>query len=358
MPGIVVLFLFLLVCSTDVLFCQAPGGAAPAADKGTSTASSPDAGAVKPPASLDYRLGPGDQLQITLHGFDDPIHVVRVSNSGKIHLPFLRIFPVSGLTPHELEVEIANRLKQQRLIKNPQVQVTVTEFRAQPVYILGEVGLPGQYVLTETRYLLDLITMAGGVSFRSRKEAFLYRRNPNPTMPAKPGEKDAPADPGALYTVTKVDLSGLIDGKEPNLNIPLQGGDLLYVPQRVTGTFYVVGEVLKTGPLEVPEGGPLLVTRAISMAGGPTKTAKMSKGMLVRYDESGIREERPVDFVAIFKGKQPDFEVRANDVIFIPGSKFKTVGYGILGALPQMVGRAAYSSGGGGEGSGRGGSRE
>jgi polysaccharide biosynthesis/export protein len=301
----------------------------------------------------EYRLGPGDLLEIKLLGFEPEINTVRISNSGKIHLPHMGVFPVAGLTTHELEVALTQRIIERKLLKEPQALVLIREFRAQPIYILGEVGMPGQYVLHEGVSLMDLITMAGGVNDYSRDYGFLYRRKANAVLPpeAPPGEAEseqlAPSD--ALYTVIKIDLKSLKEGERLDLNVPIQGGDLFYVPEKELGIYYVVGDVLRTGPFQVPDGEPLLVTRALAMAGGPTRTAKMSQGMLVRYDPNGERREMPVDFAAIFKGKRPDFVVQPDDIIFIPGSNFKTIGYGLLGILPQMAGSAAYAGRSGGE---------
>ena len=44
-----------------------------------------------------------------------------------------------------------------------------------------------------------------------------------------------------------------------------------------------------------------------------------------------------MDFAAILKGKQPDFAVRPNDILFVPGSGAKTLGYGLLGVIPGAL---------------------
>jgi len=300
------------------------------------------------PQSREYLLGPGDVVKIAVFDMPELGKTVRVSNSGKIHLPYLGVFPIAGMTSLALERDIASRLQRQKLVKDPQVQVMIAEYRAQPVYILGEVGRPGQYVLNEKTYLMDLITMAGGVNTVARKYGFLYRRTPNPPEANEwNSDSSSPAaakkDASALYQVTKIDLTRLIEGQKLDLNIELQGGDLFHVPQLETDLFYVVGQVMRTGGFQVPTGEKLLVSRALSMAGGPGKTAKMSQGVVIRYDETGQRREIPADFAAIFKGKQPDFPVEANDIIFIPGSQIKTIGYGLLGILPSLAGHAVYS---------------
>ncbi len=67
------------------------------------------------------------------------------------------------------------------------------------------------------------------------------------------------------------------------------------------------------------------------------KTAKMNSGLLVRYDELGARQELAVNFSDIFKGKKMDFPIQSNDVIFIPGSNIRTIGYGLLAVIPGVV---------------------
>jgi len=311
--------------------------------------------------SPNYRLGPGDLLSVRVVGLEEFTQGVRVSNSGKVNLRYVGVLRVAGTTVRDLEQRVARELQQKKLIKDPHVQILVTEYHAQPVYILGEVGRPGQYMMYGELELVDLIAMAGGTMRGAREYAYLYRRHtpaPDHDFLEKGTEEDTGADSktedvllgpdettGPKYDVIKIDLSKLRTGDgtvEPNLL--LRGGDLLHVLKDETDYFYVVGDVVAPGGYEMPKGEPYLVSRALSMAGGPTRTAKMSKGMLVRFDEKGQRQEHPVDFAAIFRGKQPDFEVRPNDIIFVPGSNFKTVGYGLLGTIPRVAERASYSA--------------
>ena len=58
----------------------------------------------------------------------------------------------------------------------------------------------------------------------------------------------------------------------------------------------------------LPDSGTIPVSRALSAA-GPTSTAKMSEGIVVRYEPNGARTELPVDFLAILQGRQPDLDV-------------------------------------------------
>ena len=69
----------------------------------------------------------------------------------------------------------------------------------------------------------------------------------------------------------------------------------------------------------------------------------MSAGLLVHFNPDGTREEIKVDFKAILEGRHPDVSVRPNDIVFIPGSAGKTIGYGLLGAIPGMAGQRAVT---------------
>src|SRR5438876_1155613 len=86
-------------------------------------------------SSKDYRLGPGDLIEIVVFGVKDFDQVLRVSSSGKITLPFLGKVEVAGLTGEQLEKLLAERMAGEKLVLDPQVSVFVKEYRSQPVYV-------------------------------------------------------------------------------------------------------------------------------------------------------------------------------------------------------------------------------
>ena len=111
----------------------------------------------------------------------------------------------------------------------------------------------------------------------------------------------------------------------------------MVVPKRNVEFFYVVGDVSTRVALRCRRESLYWRVRHYPGQVGRLKTAKMSGGILVRYDENGKRQELKIDFAAILKGKQQDFGVRPNDILFIPGSGAKTLGYGLLGVIPGAV---------------------
>jgi polysaccharide export outer membrane protein len=272
----------------------------------------------------DYRIGSGDLIEIKVFGEDRLSQQARISPSGEIAMPFLGNVQASGLTQFELEEKISSLLKG-RLLQNPQVTVFIREYRSQPVFVLGAVKNPGNYQITQRLNLVDALAMAGGLDLARAGEEMIVQR------PA------AESDPNATPELIKVDLKQLLEEGNLALNLPLQGGDIIQVPERTRRFFYVIGEVHRPGVFELPPEQDTYVTQALAQAGGPMRTAKTNKGILVRFDDQGGRQEVALNIEDILKGRKSDLTVNPNDVIFVPGSTFKNIGYGLLGVIPSTV---------------------
>ena len=292
-------------------------------------------------ASRDYRIGPNDLLGIKIFGVEDLDQVVRVSSSGLISIPHLgRVF-VAGLTGGEIEERIGKALTAKELVRDPQVTVFIQEYNSQPIYVLGAVNQPGQYMLTHQLSVIDAITMAGGLDREKAGKYILVRRGKglfDSTADAK-GSEEQP--------VFRIDLKALLDEGNVSQDIPLRGGDVVQVPVRKEEVYYVIGEVTRPGAFELSPNGDdeLLASRAVGWAGGPARTAKLKDSVVLRYAD-GKREEIPLDLRAILQDGAADLQIQANDIIFIPGSKVKTFGWGLLTVLPPtMSGVAIWNSG-------------
>ncbi len=122
-------------------------------------------------------------------------------------------------------------------------------------------------------------------------------------------------------------------------NILLRAGDVVVISEETKDAFYVIGDVRNPAAVKMPglSTGKIYVSQAIAWAGGPLRTAKTSQGLLIRVGLDGVRQEFKFDYNAVIQGKQPDIEVRANDILFVPGSTSKTLAYAILGTLPQTA---------------------
>jgi len=134
-----------------------------------------------------------------------------------------------------------------------------------------------------------------------------------------------------------VNLKDLLENGKLDLNVPITGGDVVQIPERHIERFFVIGDVNRPGAYELPREEELFISQALAEAGGPMRTAKASKAVLVRWDEEGRRQELAVNVEDILKGKQPDMALHPNDVLFLPGSTAKSIGYGLLGVIPGTL---------------------
>ena len=112
----------------------------------------------------DYVLGPGDVITLIAVDADEISNKpMRISNTGDISVvQGVGRIHAAGMTVQQLEAEIAERLK--RIIRVPEVFVSVTEFRSQPVTVTGAVGTPGTKQLEGGKDLLEVLALAGGAS--------------------------------------------------------------------------------------------------------------------------------------------------------------------------------------------------
>lgn len=188
------------------------------------------AGATEPtpadlvPEYVNYRLGPQDQVQITIDDFITqgiPLSIqLEVDPSGFIRVPQLGPIKVTGMTEAELEGDLRNRVIQGKFLTDPIVTVSIAVRRQLTFSILGSVRSAGTYPIAFSDFrVLDAIGFAGDIGAGVRK-LYVIRRGPGGTAPApsamdqaqppatepgKPGEKeyvipppDAPISPTML----------------------------------------------------------------------------------------------------------------------------------------------------------------
>ncbi len=295
------------------------------------------AGAEGPSARPNYQIGPGDIIEYSVLGVENFSATSRVSNSGRIHAPHLGIIEVAGATPKELEQQLETEMKDRGLVNDPHVRVSVVEIRARPVYILGEVMNPGQFVITDRMFVSDLISLSQGFNEVASPVGYLYRRKEVAAVESDPATVAAQGTTvsSTIDEAIPIDFEKMYADSE--LNMELRGGDVLYVPERTIQYFYVIGDVYGPGRLELPEGGPVFASRALGMANGPLKTAKLKDSMVVTRLADGSLSYETVDLKKILKGEAEDFVIQPGQIVFVPGSITKSLGQGLLNALPGMA---------------------
>lgn len=286
-------------------------------------------------AEKDYRISPGDVIQIQIEDAPELSHNYRVSSSGYIEMPVLGMVAAHEKTTFELARVIAKGLREGEYLNNPSVLVTIKQFNSQTFFVQGSVRSPGVYQTEGRPSLLTMISLAGGLAGDHGSTAFILRpsktKNPRPeadqsTQPRTSGGASTPtAD--SDYELIKVNISGLYKGQSDQR---LEPGDIINIPR--ADVFFVAGEVKAPGSFPLKEGTTL--RQAVSLAQGITFNAKASEGLIFREDPLlGTRREMKVDISAVMNGKKEDIPLLANDMIIIPNSRSKSIGGMLLQAL-------------------------
>jgi len=134
--------------------------------------------------SASVELGPGDLLEIAVLDTPEVSGRFRVNASGEITMPLIGTVPVKGSSPERAQALIASKLMQGDFIKDPQVTVFVSEYASQMVYVVGEIQKPGAYPLMGSHRVMDFISAAGGLTPRAAESAKLTPHN-DPAHPVR-----------------------------------------------------------------------------------------------------------------------------------------------------------------------------
>ncbi|MDX1901441.1 MAG: polysaccharide biosynthesis/export family protein [Gammaproteobacteria bacterium] len=148
-----------------------------------------------------YRVAPGDILSITVwqhpefnaakipnnsatpHGQETATQEgYLVSQSGTIYFPLIKNLYVRNQTVDEIRKSLTQKLR--RYIVHPQIEVRVSSFRGQKIYILGEIKKTGILMLNDQALsITDAILMSGGMNPDSADPEHVYVIRGNPAQP-------------------------------------------------------------------------------------------------------------------------------------------------------------------------------
>jgi polysaccharide export outer membrane protein len=217
----------------------------------------------------EYLLGEGDLLRISVFEAKELDTKVRVSSRGFITLPLIGTVDVKGLTAMEAEEKIET-LYQKRYIKNPHVSIFVEEHISQRITLVGQFKNPGTYDYPAKQRLLDTIALGGGLSETAGQMVQIRKSRRTQGQP----------------DVVMVDLDRLIKKGDVQLNIEINGGDVIFIPE--AGVFFVDGAVKRPGAYAIKHR--TIIQEALVEAGGIESWAVKDRVKLVRMTPTGERE--------------------------------------------------------------------
>lgn len=274
-----------------------------------------------------YKLGVGDKLSINVWGNPDlnlvgsatAINMTTPSASGatryvgpngKLYFPFVGEVQAEGLTVNQFRVNLSKALS--AYIKDPQIDVGVTSFQSQKVYLTGDVQKQGVYPITDVPLrITDLIGQAGLSPTADLYNVILTRNGRNTTL----------------------DLYDLYYEGKSGENVLLKHGDRVTVPDDKSRKLYVMGEVGASRSYMMRRG-KMSLTEVLMDAGGINQlTSAPGRIYVLRADTDGspiiyqLHAGQPEGFVL---GDR--FVMKPRDFVFVNPTDITIIGR-VIGQL-------------------------
>jgi polysaccharide export outer membrane protein len=246
----------------------------------------------------EYVVGAGDLLQVSVFDHPDLSVSARVSPEGQIRFPLIGTVYVAGLSTARVVDVLTARLANGYIV-DPQVTVSIQEYRSRKANVVGLANRPGMYEFRGALTLLELLSRAGGPAPEAGSQATLTRRD---------------------GTSAAVDLKALLTQGNTALDLEIHDGDTLYIA--AAGSFIITGEVRRPGEYRFDEGMTLI--RAITLAGGFSERAATDAVKVIRHDGE---QERVFDVgvgtaaleVPVRRGDVVVVNVARADVCYVTG---------------------------------------
>lgn len=167
------------------------------------------------PVAQDYRIGPGDSLDVFVWRNPELSVTVPVRPDGRISTPLIEDLQATDKTPTQLARDIEGALK--NYVQQPVVTVMVTQFvgpYSRQIRVIGEAANPQALPFSDNMSLLDVMIGVGGLTkFAAGNRAVIIRKTGNDTQEFG------------------VRIDRLLKDGDVSANVPMAPGDVLIIPQ-------------------------------------------------------------------------------------------------------------------------------
>jgi polysaccharide export outer membrane protein len=240
----------------------------------------------------DYRLGPGDLIEIQITGRIDVQRTTLVVDiEGNVNIPPIGNIPVGGLTLLEATRRVTDKAR--AFFRFADVTITVLAPRSFEVAVTGEVQRPGASLVSAARRLQDVVLGAGGPTPRGSVRRVRVTKD----------------DAEREYDLLRFELGG-----DLTQNPLVEEGMRIHVPPRGI-TVALTGGVKRPGEYEVLPNGSL--AELLALVGGFSETAAPSAARLTRFATDGRRETLTVDLRTAL-ARPADVTLKPGDALFVP----------------------------------------
>ena len=271
-------------------------------------------------AVLEYRVGRGDVLAITIPGMtqvkpaagDSTPQGFRVYSSGKVLLPMVGGVEVAGLTVDEVQEKLQQVFRP--FIKEPVITIEILEYKSQPLYLLGKFNQSGVQYLDRPISLIQGIALGGGLADSANlRGARLVRQN----------------------RIVPVDIYELMYNNDLRQNVALRPGDTVYVPGNEQQNVFVLGAVAKEGPIPMINGR-LSLPQALSAAGVGKSSYDQSRIRIIRSQSPTRGQLMVVDLGRIMAGEALPLALQDGDIVYVPRSGVGDWNVALTEMLPTL----------------------
>jgi polysaccharide export outer membrane protein len=232
------------------------------------------AAAQQPAIAESYIVGPLDVLVITSYDQSDLTGKFTVETDGSFTYPLIGRVSIGGLTLRAVEELLEQRLVAGGFFTEPQITVSVEEYKSQKIHIVGEVRTPGTYPISGAMRLVEVLALAGSTTpLASGEVVIVHQSNKS----------------------ERVDLRALENG-DVSQNVHLVSGDTIFV-QRAESV-YLLGQVKNPGAYPFRQKNTT-VLQALSLAGGVTDRGSTTRIQIVR----------------IVDGKKTEIDAKLSDLV-------------------------------------------
>ncbi|WP_220721007.1 SLBB domain-containing protein [Agarivorans litoreus] len=215
------------------------------------------------PVTDNYRLGPGDTLNVQLFGKENGNFEFKVNRHGSISFPELGPVNVSGLTFNQVRELITQQIQEKKI--GVRSNITMGELRTVEVFVLGDAFQPGKYLVSSLSTITHALYASGGVNQQGSLRDIRLLRD------------------GQL--VSRFDLYDLLLSGDTSNDLQLRSGDVVFVGP-LGDTVSVDGEVVRPAIYEI--NGEESIAGLISTAGGYTTKAFKKSARLERITNEGL----------------------------------------------------------------------
>lgn len=267
-------------------------------------------GAVRTPGNLPFR---GDSILTLMEAISRSGGLA--DNAAGDRVRILRWVPGGSMERQSIEVDVQGMLDTMDFSKDQYLRprdIIVVPSRGEDqgrneFLALGEVTTPGFHPYTEGLDVIKAVTLVGGLGeFADWSGARLLRPKP-----------------GGEYAIIPLDISRLFSAADMSMNLPLQRGDIFFVPSvrnLVRAQVYLLGEVNKPGAVALTAGPGATVARLILDQEGMTQFANAGKVQIQRTAPDGSKKTMLVDVGRILKEGtfEEDVPLQDGDVVIVP----------------------------------------